>query len=156
MQYYVPQFIESESKIIGPLSLKQFFLIASPLVFVVVLYFIFKNIFIVLLVGLLLVGGGVAFAFLKFQGQDLVSIFSYGISYFLNPKQYTWLKRGEEEVSLKEIEKIIEKKEKVMPQKRAEESRLKKIAWMLQTKPIEKEEGEAEIEPDKDNISTNK
>lgn len=152
MQYYVPQFIESESKIIGPLSLKQFFLMAGPLIFVIVLYLIFKNIFISFLLGILLVGGGAAFALFKYQGQDLVSIFSYGISYFLNPKEYIWFKKGQEMVSLKEVEKVIEKKEKTVPQRRAEESKLKKMAWMLEAK---KNETEEEFRPE-NNIIKNK
>lgn len=137
MQYYVPQFIESESKVIGPLSLKQFFLIAGPVTFIVVLYFVFKNLLIVFTIGIIIVGGGVALALFKFQGQDLTTILSHGIIYLLEPKQYFWSKGGQEKITLKEIEKIVEQKEQTMPTRRAEESRLKKISWEIQTKPKE-------------------
>lgn len=143
MQYYIPQFIESESKVIGPLSIKQFFLIAGPITFIVILYFIFKNLFIVLSIGIVIVGGGIALALFKFQGQDLMAILSHGIMFLLKPKQYIWTKKGQERVTLKEIEKVLEQKEKTIPVKRVEESKLKKISWEIQTKPQEDEKEES-------------
>ncbi len=145
MQYYVPQFIESESKIIGPLSLKQFFIILGPTVLVILLYFLFRNLIIALIAGLFLIGGGVAFAFYKFEGQDLLSIFSYGITFLLKPRKYIWAKIGEETMNIKEVGKKVEgKKEIIIPQKRAEESRLQKIAWQIETKLSPEIEEEAE------------
>jgi hypothetical protein len=135
MQYYVPQFIEMESKVIGPLSLRQFFLIAAPCVIVIVFYFIFKSLLIAIILGGGLILAGVGFAFFKFEGQNLTSVFGYGINYFLKPKEYIWLKKGEESVSLKEIKKVIEKKEKIVPKIRSEKSRLKQLSWQIQTQP---------------------
>ena len=144
MQYYIPQFIESESKVIGPLSIKQFFLIAGPITFIVILYFIFKNLLVVFLIGIVIIGGGVMLALFKFQGQDLVAVLSHGIMYLLKPKQYIWTKRGQEKMNLKEVEKIIEKKEEAVPVQRTTESRLKKISWEIQTKPKEGKEESVE------------
>lgn len=146
MQYYVPQFIESESKIIGPLTIKQFFLLAGPATFVVVLYLIFKSFLVVFLLGGIFIGGGAAFAFFKFQGQDLPSVFSYGISYLIKPKEYIWVKKGQEQISLKEIEKVVEQKEKTMPVKKVGESKIKKLSWLLETKPKSLEEKESNSE----------
>ena len=149
MQYYVPQFIESESQVIGPLSLKQFLLLAIPATIVILLYFILKSFLISLILGAILIGGGVAFAFFKFQGQDLLSVFNYGIMYLLKPKKYFWAKKGEETVLLKEREKIEEKREVSMPLKRTGESKLRKLSWQLETQPFEeiKEEYKTELEP---------
>lgn len=144
MQYYVPQFIESESKVIGPLSLKQFFLIAGPVAFVIVLYFIFRSFIIALTTGLILIGTGVAFAFYKFEGQDLLSVFSYGINFLLKPKKFVWAKRGTETATLKEIEKPQKKEEIIIPYKIKKESKLKKIAWEIETKSSKEVEEEFE------------
>lgn len=144
MQYYVPQFIESESKVIGPLSLKQFFLITGPVAFVIVLYFIFRSFIIALTTGLILIGTGVAFAFYKFEGQDLLSVFSYGINFLLKPKKFVWAKRGIETATLKEIEKPQKKEEIIIPYKIKKESKLKKIAWEIETKSSKEVEKEFE------------
>lgn len=134
MQYYVPQFIESESKVIGPLSLKQFFLIAGPITFVIVLYFIFRNFIIAFTMGVILIGAGVAFAFYKFEGQDLLSVFSYGINFLLRPKKFIWAKKGAETAVLKEVEKPQKEEEIVIPFKTKKESNLQKLAWEIETK----------------------
>ncbi len=135
MQYYVPQFIESESKIVGPLSLKQFMLIAIPVGIIAILYFIFKTFLIIVMLGILLVGGA-ALAFLKYQGQDLTSLTLYGFNYFLNPKEYVWTKKEEVSMSLKEIQVTTPKtqeKEANILKKPLEESRLKKLSWNINT-----------------------
>jgi len=149
MQYYVPQFIESESKIIGPLSLKQFMLLAIPITVVIVLYFILKSLLVSLILGAILVGSGVTFAFFKFEGQDLLSVFNYGIIYLLKPKKYFWAKKGEEAVFLKEKEKIEEKREASMPLKRTNESKLRKLSWKIETQIPEEiqEKYKTELEP---------
>lgn len=135
-QYYVPQFIESESKIVGPLSLKQFFILFVPVVLVGILYFIFKSLIIAIGAGVILVGGGVMFAFSKFQGQSLTSIVNYGFMFLLGSKKYLWEKKGTEQFTFKEVEKIAKPKENIIPQKKTEESRLKRLSWEIQTKSI--------------------
>ena len=69
-----------------------------------------------------------------------MSVFSYGFSYLSKPKEYTWIKKGQEGISLKEIERIVEKEKEIMPEKKSKESKLKKLAWTLETKPKELEE----------------
>lgn len=133
MQYYVPQFIEMESKVIGNFTLKQFLIITSPLALIAILFFIFKSKVVVIFFGIIFVGGGVMLAFYKFQGQDIMSVISYGFNYFFNPREYIWFKEGEQKMTLREIKTVIEQKEKVIPTIRKEESKLKKMSWLIQT-----------------------
>ena len=133
MQYYVPQFIEMESKVIGPLTLKQFLIIGSPIGIIVALFFILKIKIVVIFLGIVVIAAGIMIAFFKYQGQDLTAIITYGFSYFLSPKEYIWFKKGEEKLSITEVEKVVEKKKEIVPQKRKEESKLKQISWLIQT-----------------------
>lgn len=132
-QYYVPQFIESESKVIGFLTLKQFLIIISPFVLIGLLIFIFKSKIIIFIGGAILVGFSIMLAFYKYQGQSLTTILSYGFNYFLRPKKYIWFKIGEEKFFLKKIEKVDEHKKKIIPQKKIEGSGLKIKSWLIQT-----------------------
>ncbi len=134
MQYYVPQFIEMESKIIGPLTLKQFLIILVPVGIVALLFFIFKNMAIVFIFGGGLIGGGLFLAFSKYQGQDATALLFYGFTYFFNPHEYIWIKESESKIIIKEVKTAIEKKKEALPKVPIEESKLKMAAWSVQVK----------------------
>lgn len=100
MKFQVPQFIETETRLIGPLTLKQFLWLASggALVF---LLFITLNKFIFFIVAIPIGGAFAALAFVKINDTPLINYALYGITYFFNPKQYIFKK--EEEKELQEI-----------------------------------------------------
>jgi len=131
MQYQIPQFIESETKIVGPLSGMQFGLIGGAAAVIVILYFTTKSILLTLLAVILIGAPAFALAFVKYNGEKLPSVIAHALNYFQKPKIYTWQKTGEGKISLKEIERIVKKKEKIV--KRKGESKLQKLAWELQT-----------------------
>lgn len=92
MEYQVPQFIEVEDKIFGPLTLKQFIYLAGgaglaaglvlylPLVFGVVL-------------ALPIAGLAVGLAFYKVNGKPLIDLIEAGFSYYLSHRLYLWKKQ---------------------------------------------------------------
>ena len=89
MRANVPQFIDVEDKIAGPLTWKQLFWMIGLLVVLVVLYnvlsagaFIFFGIPISLIFG--------AFAFIKPYGQPMTSFVFYGAMHLFGPKVYVW------------------------------------------------------------------
>lgn len=87
--FQVPQFIETKAKIVGPLTLMQFFYVGAAGAFC----FIFFNLFEFFLATLLsaVVGTlGLALAFVKINGQELPQIILAAIGYFWQPKTYTW------------------------------------------------------------------
>ena len=94
MRFQLPQFIETETKIVGPFTLQQFLWIAGGAAFVFLLYMLVKGvlffIFAVPIAGIFL-----AFAFLKIDGVPLIVYASYSLSYFTNPKQYIFQKDTE-------------------------------------------------------------
>src|SRR3989344_2182323 len=91
MRFQLPQFIETETKIVGPFTLQQFLWIAGGASFVSLIYILIKGIFFFVLA--LPVGGiFLALAFLKIGGVPLIVYASYSLSYLTNPKKYIFKK----------------------------------------------------------------
>ena len=101
MKFQVPQFIETETKLIGPFTLKQFLWLASGGA-ILFLLFLTMNRFIFFVVAIPIGGLFTALAFVKINETPLMNYVLYGINYFLNPKQYVFKKEEE-----KELEEII-------------------------------------------------
>ena len=105
MHYSVPQFIEVEDKIIGPLTMKQFLwlLVGGGIIFI--LYFLLK--FAIWIVMSVLVGGVfVALAFFRVYQMPLVDFIAAFARFSIIPQIFLWHKK--QEGPLKKIsEKII-------------------------------------------------
>lgn len=97
MKFQLPQFIETEVKLIGPLTLRQFLWLAGGAVLVFVL-FISAPIFWAV-VGLIFIAPvAIALAFVKVGGLPLVSFLAYALSYALNPRQYQYQSEEQKDV----------------------------------------------------------
>ena len=99
MQYQVPQFIDIEDRIIGPLTLKQFIYLAFAAALLFVFWFLFKF-YIWIVVALPVAALAMAFAFLKINDRPFVYFFLAAVFYFIKPKLYIF---GE----AKEIKKTL-------------------------------------------------
>jgi hypothetical protein len=97
MKFQVPQFIETETKLIGPFTLKQFLWLASGGAMLFLL-FLTVNRFIFFIVAIPIGGFFSALAFVKINETPLVNYFMYGINYIMNPKQYVFKKEGEKDL----------------------------------------------------------
>ena len=100
MKFQVPQFIETETKLIGPFTLKQFLWLASGGA-IIFLFFLTLNTYVFFVVAIPIGATSVALAFVRINETPLMNYVIYGITYFLNPKQYIFKK--EEEKELQEI-----------------------------------------------------
>ena len=87
MQYQVPQFVDLEDRIIGPLTLKQFLYLAFAGVLVFVFWFLF-NFYVWLIVSIPIAAMASAFAFLKINDRPFVYFFLSFVRYFSKPKLY--------------------------------------------------------------------
>lgn len=89
MQFQVPQFIETEDKIVGPLTLRQFIYLAisGGLSF---FFFTFSKAWFWVPASTILLGFGVSFAFLKINGQSSYVVAKNAIMFFWAPKIFTW------------------------------------------------------------------
>lgn len=93
-QFQVPQFIEVEDKIIGPLTLKQFMYLVVGAALLFILYFYLK--FALWFLAVLIVAPlAMALAFLKINGRPFVYFLMAIIGFIFKPKLYLWKKREE-------------------------------------------------------------
>lgn len=88
-QFEVPQFIDIESKIIGPLTIMQFMFIAVPSLISFFLFFVIKT-FIWIIITILFVSSGASLAFIKINGVKFYKVVLNGIRYFWEPKLFLW------------------------------------------------------------------
>ena len=89
MQFQVPQFIETEDKIVGPLSLRQFMYIVIGTGIVVILYFLLQT-WLWALLSLPAMGLAVAFAFVKVNGRPFVQLVKSALFFYWKPQRYVW------------------------------------------------------------------
>lgn len=131
MRFTVPQFIEREPKIVGPLTFKQFIFIgiAGAICFLLYLTLPFS---LFLISSFLFFGGALALAFLEIGGRPLPTVLANFLRYSLTPKMYIWKKK---EISIKMVEKkkIEREKEEELPLKIAEKSQLKRLRTKIET-----------------------
>lgn len=128
MRFEVPQFIDIEDKIFGPLTIKQFIYIAGGAGLSFALYtllpFFLAIIFIIPAMAL-----GVALAFYQPQGRPFINVLESAFKYFLGGKLYVWKK---------EPKKIKEKQEKNLAPEiyipKLSDSKLTDLSWSLDIK----------------------
>lgn len=89
MQFQVPQFIEIEDKIIGPLTIRQFIYLAVAGGVSVMLYFAVET-WVWFIFSLVIMGIASAFAFLKINGRPFYVVLFAGARFLWNPHTYVW------------------------------------------------------------------
>ena len=131
MQFQVPQFIEVEDKIFGPLTFKQFVYIAGG---AGLAYLVWRTLPIYLAAPL--VGGalglGAALAFVQYNGRPFIVALEHGFYYFIRSKLYLWKdERRNKKVTVAEsaqqgpLQVYVPK---------LSESKLHELAWSLDIK----------------------
>jgi hypothetical protein len=137
MQFQVPQFIEKEAKIVGPLTFKQFLYLGAAGVVVFFLYFYLatKSLLAFVLITIFLGIGALAFAFLKIGGQPLFSILLKFLNFSFSSKIYLWKKKAIPPRIIKKEEKLKKEEPSGEPiLKVAEKSQLKKLSTQIETR----------------------
>jgi hypothetical protein len=132
MRFQVPQFIEVEDKIFGPLTFKQFIYIAGAIAIGVIFFTILPR-FIAFLVAAPIVIFGLALAFYKVNEKPFISLVEAFFSYTLGSKLYIWKKEERKPVPHQE-QKLVPKQVQV-PKYSA--SRLKDLSFALDIKENE-------------------
>jgi len=101
VRFQLPQFIETETKLVGPLTLKQFLWTAGGATIVFLLFQTTGGGFIFFATGIPIVVIFLALAFLKIEGMPLINYIAYLLSYLLNPKRYIFMKEEEKNSKFK-------------------------------------------------------
>ncbi len=92
MRFQVPQFIEVEDKIFGPLTLKQFIYLAGGGGLSFIVYVFLNSIKLAIVPIILIMAVSFAFAFYKINGKSFVNIVEAAFKYYLGGKLYIWKK----------------------------------------------------------------
>ena len=102
MRFQVPQFIDIEDKIFGPLTIKQFIYIAGGggLCFIL---FRFLPLIIVIPLGIAVIGFSLAMAFYQVNNKPLINTLQSAFGYFFSSKLYLWKRRDEAPEKIKEV-----------------------------------------------------
>lgn len=129
MRFQVPQFIEVESKIFGPLTIKQFIYLLGGGGIIFLLYVLFPF-WLMLPLALPVAAFALALAFYKVNNQPFIKVVESALKYFSSPKLYLWRKES------------VQKKKPIEQQKAAPQiyvpkltrSKLKDLSWSLDIK----------------------
>lgn len=132
MRFQVPQFIEVEDKIIGPLTISQFVFLAGGIGFFVAMWLILP------LWAAILLGGpvalfGAALAFYKINDRPFIFALQHGLEYTMKDKLYLWDKARTEQKK-KEPELLEAKNDPAKFVPAATASKIKDLAWSLDIK----------------------
>jgi hypothetical protein len=122
MRFTVPQFIEKETPIVGPLTFKQFIFVAAGGAICFFLYFNLGkiNFSLFLLISVFVMAISLALAFLQIGGRPLPTVLVNFLKFATTPKTYLWRKK---EIPVK----ILRKESKESTAGIAEKTQLSKI-----------------------------
>jgi hypothetical protein len=89
MQFQVPQFIDTEDKIVGPFSLKQFAYVGAAGIVSAIFYF-FAQTWLWAIISIIVFGIALSLAFVKIEGRDFASIIVSAFNFYWKPQTYVW------------------------------------------------------------------
>ena len=92
MNYQVPQFLDVEDKIVGPLTIKQFLFLAVGGGFLFFAFLVLRLGF-ALLIGLPVAALSFALAFFKVEGVPLARYLTSMIGFSIRPQRYLWKRK---------------------------------------------------------------
>jgi hypothetical protein len=93
MRFQVPQFVDIEDRVIGPLTLKMFGYYALAGTLLIPLYLL-VDLALFITMALPILGTAALFAHVKLQGQSLVAVLGYAVRFFASPRIYIWRRGG--------------------------------------------------------------
>ncbi len=135
MRFTVPQFIEHEAKIVGPLTFKQFIFIGIAVGICFVFYFTLPFTYF-LMISMVLLGAAMVLAFLKVNGKALPVLLFDFLKFSMAPKMYVWKKR-EQQVK-------VYKKSELAPPKAVEEEKEEPLVGMVTRSRLRKTQTDIE------------
>lgn len=132
MDYQVPQFIEVEDKIFGPLTLKQFIYLAGG-AGICAIIFLYVPLFFAILLALPVAGLALALAFYKINGKPFIEVLEAGVTYFLGRRLYLWKKETHVETP---SAPVVSRQAgpSVSPTSGLSRKKLEELAWSLDVK----------------------
>jgi hypothetical protein len=131
MRFQVPQFIEVEDRIFGPLTFKQFIYLAGGAGMCVVLFVFLPN-FLALILSVPIAVFALALAFYKVNDKPFIHLIEAFFNYLMTNKLYIWKKEDKKPVA-KSAGALPGSIEQVYVPKLSE-SKLRELTWSLDIK----------------------
>jgi hypothetical protein len=133
-QFVVPQFLDVEAKIIGPITARQFLIMLATILMGFIVYRIFLSLFVVILIDVPLLGTGLAFAFAKVNGQPFHFLVVSLIQTLRRPNRRVW----DKSLSDADLRVYLKKEDIAVPVERVqkkplERSRLSELTLVVNT-----------------------
>ncbi len=128
-QYQVPQFIEVEDKIFGPLTFKQFVYLAGG-GGLCLIFFSLLPLYVTVILSIPVIVFCAALAFYEVNGRPLINAVEHAFSYVTGHKLYLWRADKREAASAQ----AAPAKTTSLPVPRLSESKLKDLSWSLNIK----------------------
>lgn len=126
MRHQVPQFIDIEDKVFGPLTIKQFLYVAGGAAIAFIIWSLLPiYIAIFLVIPVLALFGSLAF--LKINNRPFIFVMESAVKYFLGSKLYIWKKKEKKPV----LSNAPEKEELTLDIPKLTDSKLKELTWSL-------------------------
>jgi len=132
MRFQVPQFIEIEDKIFGPLTFKQFIYLIGGGGGVFVLYALFP-LPLAIIFGIPVAVFSLALAFYQVHNQPFIKVVENAFRYFVGAKLYIW-KKKEQKASPVLASKKPEEEPMPMYMPKLTKNKLEDLAWSLDIK----------------------
>jgi len=133
MDFIVPQFIERETKILGPFNFKQSIFLGVAGALCVFLYFFIKSLWLFLLVAFLLTVSALALVFMKVGGTAMPDVLKNFFAFATKPRIYLWQKKAIPP-KIRKSAPPPKKEEQESSLKIVERSHLSKLHSILETK----------------------
>jgi hypothetical protein len=133
MRFQVPQFIDIEDKIFGPLTIKQFIYIAGGAGFCFILFRFIPYLIIAIPLMVAVIGFSLALAFYKINNKPLVYIIQSAFGYFFSSKLYLWKKKDKSPEKAKETTAGLLGQSPIYVPKLSQ-SKLHDLTWSLDIK----------------------
>ncbi len=133
MRFQVPQFIEIEDKIFGPLTFKQFIYLIGGGGGIFILWALLP-LYLAIFFGIPIVIFSLALAFYKVNNQPFIKIVENAFNYFTSSKLYLW-KKSETKIfqnAKQESQKQTKSEEMYAP--KLTKNKLEDLAWSLDIK----------------------
>ncbi|PIP86346.1 hypothetical protein COV42_01970 [Candidatus Campbellbacteria bacterium CG11_big_fil_rev_8_21_14_0_20_44_21] len=128
-RHQVPQFIEVEDKIFGPLSFKQFIYLLGGAGFTFIMFRVFP-LFLALLFAAPVIALSLSLAFYKINSKPFIFTLEAGFKYIMNAKLYIWKKEPKKQIPKTPEEVGAE----IFSVPKLSESKLDDLAWGLDIK----------------------
>jgi hypothetical protein len=131
MRFQVPQFIEVEDKIFGPLTLKQFIYMVGGGGLSFMIYVFLDSLILAFIPMAIIMSVSATLAFFKINNKPFIEVVEAAFHYYIGSKLYIW-KKEEKVTKHKQVEDTSNFASIMVP--KISDSKLKDLTWSLDIK----------------------